>query len=247
MADTTTASKGSQRGPFLHVLLAVLGLAAFAGFVALGVWQMERRVWKLELIDAVNQRATAAAVSAPGMPDWAQVSRDRDEYRHVSASGEFLSEGDIRVATASELGTGYWIMTPLRRADGSLVFINRGFVEQGQAPTPVPAGQVEVAGLLRMGEPGGGVLRDNQPGAGRWYSRDVVAMASQYGLAPVAPYFIDAQANAPGSPGGTGPVGGLTVITFHNNHLVYALTWFALAALVVIAAWIVWREPAGKR
>jgi surfeit locus 1 family protein len=32
-------------------------------------------------------------------------------------------------------------------------------------------------------------------------------------------------------------VGGLTVIAFPNNHLVYALTWFGLAAM--LAGWSV--------
>ena len=56
----------------------------------------------------------------------------------------------------------------------------------------------------------------------------------------VAPFFIDAQ-KEPGA-AVQQPVGGLTVIQFRNHHLGYALTWFALAALVVVAAWIVLRE-----
>jgi surfeit locus 1 family protein len=31
------------------------------------------------------------------------------------------------------------------------------------------------------------------------------------------------------------PVGGLTIIAFRNNHLLYALTWFGLA--VMLAGW----------
>jgi surfeit locus 1 family protein len=46
-----------------------------------------------------------------------------------------------------------------------------------------------------------------------------------------APYFIDADATP--NPGGL-PVGGLTVISFPNSHLVYALTWFGLALTVAI-------------
>ncbi|TIN59580.1 MAG: SURF1 family protein, partial [Mesorhizobium sp.] len=49
-------------------------------------------------------------------------------------------------------------------------------------------------------------------------------------LGQVAPYFIDADATP--NPGGW-PVGGLTVVSFHNNHLVYALTWFGLALMVL--------------
>ncbi|RVB98891.1 SURF1 family protein, partial [Mesorhizobium sp. M7A.F.Ca.AU.002.06.1.1] len=64
----------------------------------------------------------------------------------------------------------------------------------------------------------------------------VQAIAAKQGIGQVAPYFIDADATP--NPGGW-PVGGLTVVSFHNNHLVYALTWFGLALMVLGAvAWL---------
>ena len=105
-----------------------------------------------------------------------------------------------------------------------------------------PTGPVTVKGLLRLSHPGGGVLRDNVPAENRWYSRDVEAMAQQQGLSPVAPYFVDA-----GPSGVDLPVGGLTVIQFRNNHRVYALTWFALALGMLLAAWLVLRDSRRKR
>ena len=35
---------------------------------------------------------------------------------------------------------------------------------------------------------------------------------------------------------------GLTVVRFADNHLVYALTWFGLAAMALWAAWLVARR-----
>jgi surfeit locus 1 family protein len=86
-----------------------------------------------------------------------------------------------------------------------------------------------VTGLLRITEPEGAMLRSNDPAAGRWFSRDVAAIAAARGLTDVAPYFIDAD-GASGGP--DSPVGGLTVIRFHNNHLVYAITWYSLALML---------------
>jgi surfeit locus 1 family protein len=34
------------------------------------------------------------------------------------------------------------------------------------------------------------------------------------------------------------PVAGLTVIAFHNSHLVYAITWYTLALMVAGAIWL---------
>ena len=99
-----------------------------------------------------------------------------------------------------------------------------------------------------MTEPGGGFLRHNDPAANRWYSRDVRAIATARGLSRVAPYFVDEDA-APAQSSGSStaesaqwPVGGLTVISFYNHHLLYAITWYTLAVMVAGAAWRVARE-----
>ena len=91
-----------------------------------------------------------------------------------------------------------------------------------------------------MTEPRGAFLRHNDAAANHWYSRDVQAIAVARGLTHVAPYFIDAKAASPGAvpPGSVVPVGGLTVIAFHNSHLVYAITWYTLALMVAGAIWL---------
>ena len=146
-----------------------------------------------------------------------------------------LHDREVRTLAVTELGAGYWVITPLATPDFT-VLVNRGFVPQDRRdPATRAAGQaagpVTISGLLRFSEPGGGFLRANDPGAGRWYSRDVAAIAAAERLeGAVAPYFIDADATA--NPGGL-PVGGLTVVRFRNPHLSYALTWFALAGGLV--------------
>jgi surfeit locus 1 family protein len=230
------------RRRLLSFLFLLLCVAAFAGFITLGVWQVQRLAWKEDLIARVDARVHADPVTAPAQGDWATVNKASSEYLRVQITGEYLAEGISLVAAATEEGQGYWVMVPLQRADGSWVYINRGFVPQSQREPAsrgefTPDGEVSVTGLLRLNEPGGGVLRDNVPTKNRWYSRDVQAMAEQDGLAPVAPFFIDADAS-----GQSGPVGGLTVIRFPNNHLVYAITWFSLALGVILAAWLVIRE-----
>ena len=46
--------------------LATLLVTATVLFVALGVWQVQRRAWKLGLIAGVEQRIHARAQPAPG-------------------------------------------------------------------------------------------------------------------------------------------------------------------------------------
>ena len=212
----------------------------FAGFTALGVWQLQRLAWKLDLIARVDARVQAAPVSPPGPQAWPGVTAKGDEYRHVRVSGTYDNARETLVQALTEAGPGFWVMTPLRSDAGDTLLINRGFVPQERsAQASRGAGLISarttVTGLLRMSEPHGGFMRANQPTAQRWYSRDVAEIAKARGLAPAAPYFIDADATP--NAGGW-PRGGLTVIRFPNSHLVYALTWFGLAGMVVV--WGVW-------
>ena len=238
MSDLVCPHGNEPRGPARaarpRLWLTVLSLIAFVLLIALGVWQVERRAWKLALIDRVEQRIHAPAQPIPSPTSWATVSAANDEYRHVSVAGHFLHDRETLVQAVTEEGPGYWVLTPLKRADGTSVLINRGFVpgERRDASTRRngnPDGQVEITGLLRITEPKGGFLRDNVPQHNRWYSRDVAAIAAARDLHNVAPFFVDADA---GSQAAGGPIGGLTVVRFPNNHLIYALTWFALAFML---------------
>jgi surfeit locus 1 family protein len=89
-----------------------------------------------------------------------------------------------------------------------------------------------------MTEPKGGFLRTNDPVHDRWYSRDVVVIGAARGLSDVAPYFIDAEASKGLE---AWPRGGLTVLSFPNNHLVYAITWFGLAVVLLATIVVAWR------
>ncbi len=232
---------GGQPSPRARKVLTAFLVLLVAVFVGLGTWQVQRLFWKLDLIARVDARVHAAPVTAPAGP----VDAAADEYRHVTAIGLFEHDKTVLVQAVTERGAGFWVMTPLRADGARTILINRGFVpadrsgEDARLGSELAAGPVTVTGLLRISEPGGGFLRANDPAADRWFSRDVAAIAAAKGLENVAPYFIDADATP--NPGGL-PVGGLTVVTFRNSHLVYALTWYALAVMSAFAAYSVHRR-----
>lgn len=241
------------------VLVAFLVLAT-AGFSSLGVWQLFRLQWKLDLIARVDARVHASAVPAPVISDWPHITREHDEYRHVSLVGHYLSGHDTRVQALTDLGAGDWVLTPFQTDGGAIVLVNRGFVPSGQSGNPPPA-ETTVTGLLRLSEPRGSFLRANDPAHDRWFSRDVAAIARARALGAVAPFFVDLDAPSPalfnaaapgdsatlGGHSGSWPRAGLTVVQFRNNHLGYALTWFALALMSAGAAAYVVRDARGRR
>ncbi|WP_457310876.1 SURF1 family protein [Sphingomonas sp. UYAg733] len=205
--------------------------------VALGTWQVKRLAWKRDLIAQVDARIHAAPVAAPGSADWPAIDAPRAQYLRVRLAGDFLLISPTLVQAATERGAGWWVMAPLLTRQGFVVLVNRGFVPTRVVPPP-QSGPVILTGLLRITEPGGGFMRSNDPARDAWYSRDVAAVAAARGLGSVAPYFVDLDA-ASAPPGG--PIGGLTVIAFPNNHLVYAITWYILAMMVAGALVILLR------
>lgn len=232
--DERPETVARKRGPASTVVIATV-LLLIALFLALGFWQIDRREWKLDLIAKVEARLAAEPVDAPGPAAWRDITAG-DAYRRVTATGRFLNDRETPVLAVTEYGSGYWILTPLV-TPGFTVLVNRGFVppdRRDPATRETLEGEVTVTGLLRVTEPDGGFLRANDPASGRWYSRDVPAIAAAEGIEDAAPYFIDAGA-AP-NPGGL-PIGGLTVVRFRNTHLSYALTWFGLAAGLAFLAW----------
>ncbi|KAA6405583.1 SURF1 family protein [Candidatus Tokpelaia sp.] len=221
----------------------------FCAFTALGVWQVKRLAWKEDLIARVNARVHLPPVPAPLPAEWGTITAEKDAYRPVYIKGRLLHDKEILVKASVLLdildetgGAGYWVMTPLSTPDGTITFINRGFVPLDKTQQKsLPQSEVTINGLLRLSEGPGRLFNKNDPQNNIWYHRQLPALAQAVGLPPakVAPYFIDADRAS--NPDGW-PRGGLTEIHFTNNHLVYALTWFSGALGVLLAAVLVIRS-----
>lgn len=217
--------QAERRQPWTDALLLALAFVIFATLISLGTWQIQRLGWKLDLIEAVESRAFGDPVAPPK----GEVNADEHAYLRITVEGAYRHELTRLVKAVTDLGPGRWVMTPLHVGDND-IWINRGFVPSGMAPGDWtrPSGTVRVSGLLRITEPDGTLLEKNRSDEERWYSRDVAALSEAAGLGDVAHYFIDADHK--GEPC-TWPRGGLTIVTFRNPHLAYALTWYSMALL----------------
>ena len=214
--------------------------------LALGVWQLERLVWKSNLI--AERQAAIHAAPVP-VPETLEEARHL-EFHPVIAEGVFLNDKEIFLGAAAPGGgtPGLQVLTPLRLKDDRILFVNRGFVPSAlKDPEKRRAGQltgpVRITGLLRLphGRPGW-FVPDNRPDLNYWFWVDPPPMAAATSLSDVMPFYIDADATP--NPGGW-PKGGVTHIDLPNDHLQYAITWFALAAAAVVV-YIVWRRQTGQ-
>jgi surfeit locus 1 family protein len=124
---------------------------------------------------------------------------------------------------------------PARLVDGSIVVVNRGFVPEGrQNPNTRLQGQlsgaIDIVGVMRWPEAPGLFQPTDDVAHDLFFGRDQGAIAAAKGWGPVAPFYVEQE--APPAPGGWPEVGRLQPI-LPNNHLQYALTWYALAVILV--------------
>jgi surfeit locus 1 family protein len=151
-----------------------------------------------------------------------------------------------------EGASGYHLVTPLVRTDGSTILVNRGFVSKDHAGRPQHSQdnrEVDVTGVLRMSESRNRFTPDNQPEKNEWYWADVDAMAEYAGgmQADVQPVLVDevfglCNINPRGhtthhifAEGHAGdatmriskgiPVGRSPTVDLRNAHMSYVITW----------------------
>ena len=218
---------------------AVAALVAFAVLIGLGVWQIERRAWKEDLIDAIRRNLAAAPLDLPPAADWARLDRAEWEFRRVRFAGELRNDQEALVYTTGSTlrteagGPGYWVFAPAWTRDG-LVPVNRGFVplDRKDIETRIAgqlSGSIDIIGALRWPDARSWFTPSDDPAKNLWFVRDPAAVAAEKHWGPVPPFYVEQEEPVP--PGGL-PMPGRLTPNLPNNHLQYAITWFGLAAVL---------------
>ncbi len=228
-----------------QILPTLFTVPALIVLVALGSWQFQRLYWKAELIEKLQDRIAKAPVALPNEPE----NLEALEFRRVVVTGEFLHEHEFYLVNRSLKGkAGLNIVTLLKRADGGdHVLINRGWVPFDQRapklrPNSQPKGVVTVEGLVRLAKGRGFFTPNNEPHNNTWFYLDPNGMSAAAGTSPLQSYYILAANKADGGL----PVGHQWRFDVRNDHLQYAITWFALA-LGLLAIYLLYhRQRSGN-
>jgi len=218
---------------FFHVII----LAAIIGTAALGVWQLHRREWKHALIAETSARLGLPPVNLTGPVDdhfhwrYAKLSGTVD-YTHALKIPRFAK--DIRcVADGTH---GMIIVAPVRLADGSQVLLRTGWF-QGDALDHPAREHIQIIGVIH-------------PFISPWMAPYDAASDSWFLPAPEMydhltlprlDYYVD---NASGGQNCHFPQPLWEEPELPDNHLQYAITWFALAAVLTgMYAFALVRKP----
>ncbi|HTE38142.1 MAG TPA: SURF1 family protein [Reyranella sp.] len=216
--------------PLLWPTIIMLPIFLFS--LSLGVWQMERRAWKRDILDRIATNQAAAPLT---LDELLKGDPLRFEYGRVRVSGSFLHDKEFYLAARSlKDKVGMQVVTPLRTDDGPIVLFDRGWIpserkEPAKRAEGQLAGKVDLVGIVRRSQIKRQFAPDNDPARNFWFHVDVPVMRQMAGGAadPVLDsFFLEADATA--NPGGI-PVGGQTRLDIPNDHLQYAITWFLIA------------------
>lgn len=223
----------------------IFALGVFVGLYWLGVWQLDRLVWKLDLIEMSEQRATGDPVPLAEVLKRATLEEMR--YQKVNVTGHFDHSKEVFFYAPHTQGAGFRVITPLTPSEGPPVLVDRGWIPDEKRPPETrlsgqTTGEVTVTGLILLaGEATPGVPGHMEGGA-VWMFRDLKGMAAHMALDPVAPIFVVA---LPPQDAGPWPRPEAPNLTFRNSHLGYAITWFGLA-FALLSVYIAFHVSQGR-
>lgn len=232
--------------------LGIVTLVIVGVLLSLGFWQLQRRTEKHALIAALTERLAGAPGALPAPATWSALTPAHDEFRRVSFSATFKTGPDAMVYSSGSgvrpdvPGPVTWAFLPAALPDGETVVINAGFVQntmqdRGQQDrvvrTLITGVPVTMTGYLRFPETAGTLTPQDDVNKRLWFNRDQREMAKALSWGEVAPFYIDLETPVPAN--GI-PKPGPLEVHLKDDHMQYAITWFGLAAAVVIAfgVWI---------
>nr|XP_012146115.1 PREDICTED: surfeit locus protein 1 [Megachile rotundata] len=221
-------------------LLLSIPIATFI----LGTWQVQRRKWKLDLIEKLNNRICQKPIELPE----SLGELESMEYYPIKVKGTFLYEKEFIVGFRSLLvdgkssndttfmknagnQIGYHIITPFKLADRDLtILVNRGWIPKSyknivRKQKSDADDEIEITGILRLNETRPQFVPKNSPQSDVWHYRDLNEMAK---IADADPVYIEMiyNMNAPEY-----PVGGQTQVQLRNEHTSYIITWYSLSII----------------
>lgn len=231
------------------LLFAVLALAAAAGCIRLGFWQLDRLAARRARNAVIAERLQAPPAPLAELPGDTGAMR----YRRVSTRGRYDFARELVLTNRARNGSpGVNLVTPLRvPGSDTLVLVNRGWVYSPDGTTlrledwrePDSAAVAGYVEPLVSGRGSGSIA--GRPAALRWLDREEVARRLG---APVAPFVI--MQTEGGAPAGDSVPPRLTLPRVEEGaHLGYAVQWFSFAAiaLVGLGVWVVRERREGKR
>ncbi|MEM9723980.1 MAG: SURF1 family protein [Pseudomonadota bacterium] len=213
--------------------LATFGAGGLAALLWLGFWQLDRLEWKRGLIAEMEARAAGPALALSG-----EETAGPHEHRAAQATGRYdPTVPQVRYLTSIKgVGPGFRLIAAFELENGRRVLVDRGFAPEQAAPrggeTPaLPSGPQTLTGRLRWPSEISAFTPEPNRTDFVWFARDVPSLAAALDTAPVLLVLTPENAARGGEAAPTWPKPAPVGVELPNNHLGYAVTWFAMAVI----------------
>ncbi len=192
--------------------------------LSLGVWQLERRAWKHNLLAQIDAAEARPAIPMP--PNPAPFTKVRVEGR-LRADLTAIYGAEVRGTTL-----GGQLIMPMERTGQAPLLIDLGWVpNEADAAHPFKIPQGPIDGFIRPPEHASTFSGKDSPDKRLFYTLDPALIGKSLGLPNVAPYTLIAI----GTPQpGVYPDPATALPRPADNHLQYAFTWFGFALTLAI-------------
>ncbi|NIB39526.1 SURF1 family protein [Pseudomaricurvus alkylphenolicus] len=213
--------------------IVFLGLLLLPILLRLGYWQLQRAAEKQEILEILQQRRSQPAIELNQLS-----SSDDLQHRTVIASGHFDAERywliDNRVFQGR---VGYEVIAPFYLREGGTLLVNRGWIKAPQLRSELPELQFPSSNIALQGHlfrSSYNRMINNETADSEWPIRlqqvELELMADQLGQA-VLPWELRLFAEDSAAL----ETDWKYVSTSPAKHHGYAVQWFAMASVLVLA------------
>ena len=209
------------KSAFLFQLFVILFVTIFC---ALGTWQLYRLQWKLELISEITFGLDSKPIE--------YSNSIKKNYQRVGAKGKFNFDKQIYLYSLNDSGKpGYDVVTPFRTDKNQNVLINRGWIKKELKDNPSINSKSEtdreIIGLLREIYKPSIFKPDNDISNNIWFSLNLEDLKEATGE-QFNEFIIFLEDNKAKT-----PLPKKISIDVPNNHLKYAITWYAISISII--------------
>ena len=190
----------------------------------MGTWQLYRLQWKLELISEITFGLESSPIEYSNLI--------KKNYQRVKAKGKFDFDKQIYLYSLNDNGKpGYDVVTPFRTNKNVNVLINRGWINKELKNNPSINSNIDseqkIVGLLRKIYKPNIFKPDNELKNNIWFSINLEDFKETTGeqFSEFVIFLEDNQVKA--------PLPKKISIDVPNNHLKYAITWYAISISII--------------
>ena len=213
--------------PLVFVTLAIIML------ILLGNWQLVRLDEKQKFIQTIEINVANPAISIQ------DLNVNVPNYSKVTLSGTFLPGKNAFLygrRSASPEKDGYYLLSAFAAEDGKIYMVSRGWLPQSvkdnidnfitsQKPETIEA-------IILPGEKKNFFVPGNDRKNNIWFTLDL-DMAAEVIDSTVTDFYL-MQINSQNLPEGAVPLKTTHLNKVRNDHLEYAITWYSLAASLLL-------------